>query len=137
MEDIINSEVLKSLRLNKSWSQEKLANASGLSLRTVQRVENTGTASLETKLALSSALEIKPEQLGVQSEQSQNRSNTAIYGYLGAAIGLVSSYSGITLGLWQGNVSFGQAGLWYGVVGAFIGITCGAIGFLNRRRVVA
>ncbi|MFS1874092.1 helix-turn-helix transcriptional regulator [Enterovibrio norvegicus] len=133
MEVMINSEVLKSLRLKKSWSQEKLANATGLSLRTVQRVENTGTASLETKLALSSALEIKPEKLCIHSSKTQERSNPVIYGYLGAAIGLVGSYAGISLGLWQGNLSFGQAGLWYGLVGAFVGLTCGAIGFLNTR----
>lgn len=47
MEQVISSDIVKQLRLNHAWSQEKLALASGLSLRTIQRIENEGTCSLE------------------------------------------------------------------------------------------
>ena len=96
MEEMINSELIKSLRLEKSWSQEKLAYASGLSLRTVQRAENSGTSSLETKLALSAALNVPAEKLMPHPSKPQQNQNTAIYGYIGAGVGLVCSYSAIT-----------------------------------------
>jgi transcriptional regulator with XRE-family HTH domain len=52
----INGEAVRALRERKSWSQEHLASASGLSVRTVQRVEVEGIASAETRLALAAAL---------------------------------------------------------------------------------
>ena len=45
----INGEAVRALREQKSWSQEHLANASGLSVRTVQRVEMENVASAETR----------------------------------------------------------------------------------------
>ncbi len=35
-----NTNKFKSLRLARAWSQEQLAELSGLSVRTVQRIEN-------------------------------------------------------------------------------------------------
>lgn len=137
MEVMIKSELVKSLRLNKSWSQEKLAAASGLSLRTVQRVESSGTASLETKLALCAALNIQPEQLNYSPSHSIPNSHTAHYGYIGAGVGLICSYAGITFSVVQGSISFGQAGIWYGTIGALVGISCGLIGVLKQRGYVA
>ena len=137
MEVMINSELLKSLRLKNSWSQEKLANASGLSLRTIQRAESTGTASLETRLALSTVLGIKPEELERKQKNSKSSSKGVVYGFAGAGVGLVCSYTGITYSVLQGNLSLGHAGVWYGVIGACAGITCAIIGSLNRRVHVA
>lgn len=54
----INSNLVLELRTAQSWSQEELALAAGLNLRTVQRIESDGTASLQSKKALASALEI-------------------------------------------------------------------------------
>ena len=54
----INGEAVRALREQKSWSQEHLASASGLSVRTVQRVEIDGVASAETRLALAAALDV-------------------------------------------------------------------------------
>lgn len=50
--------ILKRLRHKRNWSQEQLAEISGLSVRTIQRIESGGKASLETLNALASALEI-------------------------------------------------------------------------------
>ena len=46
------------LRNKKSWSQDELAIASGLNLRTIQRIENEASASLQSRKALASALDI-------------------------------------------------------------------------------
>ena len=54
----INGEAVRALRERKSWSQEHLADASGLSVRTVQRVEMENIASAETRLALAAALDV-------------------------------------------------------------------------------
>jgi transcriptional regulator with XRE-family HTH domain len=52
----VNTTLIKKIREEKSWSQEHLAEAAGLSLHIVQRVESDGNASPETKMALASAL---------------------------------------------------------------------------------
>ncbi len=59
----INSELVKQLRSEKSWSQEELAIASGLNLRTVQRIESEATASLQSKKALASAFGVAVRDL--------------------------------------------------------------------------
>jgi transcriptional regulator with XRE-family HTH domain len=59
----INGEAVRTLRERKSWSQEHLANASGLSVRTVQRVEVEHIASAETRLALAAALDVPVAEL--------------------------------------------------------------------------
>ncbi|WP_442871887.1 helix-turn-helix domain-containing protein [Colwellia sp. 75C3] len=42
----ININVIKTQRNNRAWSQTQLGDVSGLSLRTIQRIENTGVAFL-------------------------------------------------------------------------------------------
>ena len=51
----INAELVLEQRNANAWSQEEPAIAAGLNLRTVQRVESEGAASLQTKEALASA----------------------------------------------------------------------------------
>lgn len=59
----INGKIVRALREQKSWSQEHLASASGLSVRTVQRVEADSVASAETRLALAAALGVPVDDL--------------------------------------------------------------------------
>jgi DNA-binding XRE family transcriptional regulator len=54
----INAELVMLLRAKKAWSQEELSIASGLNLRTIQRIENEGSASLQSKKALASVFAI-------------------------------------------------------------------------------
>lgn len=54
---------LKSLRLEKGWSQEQLATISGLSERTIQRAERGDMPSLETVRALAASFELSHAQL--------------------------------------------------------------------------
>lgn len=59
----INAALVKQLRSDKSWSQEELAIACGLNLRTVQRIENEATASLQSKKALAAAFGVAIKDL--------------------------------------------------------------------------
>lgn len=52
------ANLVKSLREQRSWTQSHLAQVTGLSDRTIQRIESDGTASKESLLALASAFEI-------------------------------------------------------------------------------
>lgn len=50
----LNKDTLKNHRDSRAWSQTQLAEVSGLSLRTVQRIEKTGVASQESAKSLAS-----------------------------------------------------------------------------------
>ncbi|MCU4677651.1 helix-turn-helix transcriptional regulator [Catenovulum sp. 2E275] len=63
MENMINIKLLKKVRNDKHWSQDELAIASGLSLRTVQRVESSGKCSQETLKSLCAALDVDVNKL--------------------------------------------------------------------------
>ena len=54
----INSKLVVKYRNAKAWSQQQLADICDLSLRTIQRAENTANASQETVKALASAFDI-------------------------------------------------------------------------------
>ncbi|HZF81834.1 MAG TPA: DUF4177 domain-containing protein [Rubrivivax sp.] len=59
----INSALVLRLRNARSWSQEELATAAGLNLRTIQRIENEASASLQSKKALASVFDIDIQAL--------------------------------------------------------------------------
>ena len=54
----IDTEKLKRWREERFWSQEHLAELSGIALRTVQRIESGGTASRESITALAAAYNV-------------------------------------------------------------------------------
>lgn len=54
---------VRRLREQRAWSQEQLAEIAGINVRTLQRVESGGGGSLETRMALASALEVAPADL--------------------------------------------------------------------------
>lgn len=57
MEMQINVDVVKTARLKRAWSQEQLAGAAGLGVRTIQRIEANGVASNETIKCLAAVFE--------------------------------------------------------------------------------
>lgn len=69
-----NINNLKKFRIEYKWSQTQLAELSGLSLRTIQRIENGEKPSMESIKALSSLFEIdffisdNPEQIEEQDK---------------------------------------------------------------------
>ena len=55
--------MIRELRLERAWSQEQLAEAAGVSIRTVQRTENGSVPGLETLKALAAVFEMDVESL--------------------------------------------------------------------------
>ena len=79
--DAINLRDIKELRLERHWSQDQLAEMSGLSIRTIQRIENGENAGLESLKSLAAVFEIniadsdknkEIEQIRKEEEYVQN-----------------------------------------------------------------
>jgi transcriptional regulator with XRE-family HTH domain len=61
----VDSKRIRAEREQRAWSQEHLASAAGVSLRTVQRVEGTGLASYDTAQAVAAVFGIDVAELRV------------------------------------------------------------------------
>ncbi|HEU5137899.1 MAG TPA: helix-turn-helix transcriptional regulator [Steroidobacteraceae bacterium] len=133
----LNPAGVRKLREAKSWTQEHLASAAGVSLRTIQRMEADGSASAESRLAIAAALGVPvgdiPLALDVdQTGRSSELHRIAIgtrWGYAGLALGTLASAAGIL----NGSANPEQAGIALGVLGGFAGLAAGAIGVLSQR----
>ncbi len=67
--------IVRKLRLQRGWSQEQLAEVSGLSIRTIQRIERGNKPGLETLKSLAAIFEVdlsifNTEQLAMNENQS-------------------------------------------------------------------
>lgn len=69
--------LIQKLRLQRGWSQEQLAELSGLSVRTIQRVERGQTASAESLKALASVFEVDFSTLKEPEMNTLSEPNTA------------------------------------------------------------
>lgn len=65
----INAKKIKQLRTDRAWTQQHLADACGISLRTIQRVERYGNSSKETLMALAAVFEQEHAALVDQTNQ--------------------------------------------------------------------
>lgn len=65
----IKVDLMLQMRKAKAWSQDELATASGLNLRTIQRIEKEATASLQSMKALASAFDVNI--LDLEYEESE------------------------------------------------------------------
>jgi transcriptional regulator with XRE-family HTH domain len=72
----LRGDIVKSLRLSKQWTQQQLSEVCDVNLRTIQRVENQGSASLETIMALCVAFEVKREVLFAVPKPEENTLQT-------------------------------------------------------------
>ena len=59
----IDGERLRNLRTDANWTQDELATAAALTLRTVQRMENGGRTSLQSLKSVAAALNVPSEEL--------------------------------------------------------------------------
>ena len=83
---------IRDLRAERSWSQEHLAGASGLSLRTVQRVESGYSCASDTLMALAAAFGIPAAELTKLAPPStENRRVLGLTDQQAAWIGLALS----------------------------------------------
>ena len=55
---LIDKDIVKNARQQRGWTQQQFADICDLNIRTIQRVEKTGVASMETSKALASVLEV-------------------------------------------------------------------------------
>lgn len=69
----INADRVIQLRRKHHWSQDELATAAGLVLRTIQRVEASGSASLQTLKAIAAAFEADIQELKIAAENVMPR----------------------------------------------------------------
>lgn len=65
----INAQLIKDRRTSNKWTQQHLADACGLSLRTIQRVERYGNASNETVASLAAVFEIDQSDIVVEERE--------------------------------------------------------------------
>ena len=72
----LNSEKIVQARQSRAWSQQHLAAVCGLSVRTIQRVENNGAGSLETIKAMAACLELTVDELRAVSAPPQRAQQT-------------------------------------------------------------
>lgn len=70
---------MKSLRLERRWSQEELAQLSDLNVRTIQRVEKGQSVGAETLKALAAVFEISTDELAklIESEKCMPQTEDA------------------------------------------------------------
>jgi transcriptional regulator with XRE-family HTH domain len=59
----IQAKRVRELRIQRGWTQQHLADACAVSLRTVQRIERDGNAATETVSALCAVFDVEREQL--------------------------------------------------------------------------
>lgn len=135
MDEMIKKDLIRTLRGERSWSQDQLASISGLSLRTIQRIEKQGTCSLDSKKALASAFDldvVNLEQNAPKTKTINSAKRGLVFGFTGVLIGLLCAYAGITTSLLSNHITLSEAGLYYGVGGAFSGIACSIIILLSK-----
>lgn len=56
---LMDAEKVRTLRLDNGWTQEQFAEMCDVSVRTIQRIEKTGIAALDTANALAAVLEVE------------------------------------------------------------------------------
>jgi len=69
------SNPIRKLRIERAWSQEQLAEMSGLSVRTVQRAENGAPSGLETLKSLAAVFEVSLDKLRGEEQTEQQSPN--------------------------------------------------------------
>ncbi len=78
MDMLINAVKIQTLRKDKLWSQEEMATASGLGLRTIQRVERSGRCSQETLKAIAATFEVDAKSLLISNSLPEDYSNVQL-----------------------------------------------------------
>lgn len=66
----VNTQKIKNLREQRGWSQNQLAQMSGISLRTLQRMEKDGNCSIESVKSIASVFEVDFKEI-LQEEDSK------------------------------------------------------------------
>ncbi len=71
--------IVKKLRLQKCWSQEQLSQFTGLSVRTIQRIEQGQQASLESLKSIAAVFQINLDDLQQESDMDTHSNNNSTH----------------------------------------------------------
>ena len=113
--------LIQRLRLKRGWSQQQLADASGLSVRTIQRLENGQPASMESLKCLAAVFEVdiatlqNPEPPMNSSTAEADRQEAEAFRYVRRLRGFyvhLFQYLFVNLGLVALNLIFMPHRLW-------------------------
>lgn len=93
----IDAHLIKQQRQLRGWTQQHLSDVTGVSLRTIQRVESQGQGSHETISALASVFEIDRQTLLITEPMEPAQSNglgwlVAVSLVVGASLGATLTY---------------------------------------------
>ena len=127
----IDARLVRQLREKRAWSQEHLAQAAGIGVRTLQRLESEGRCSAETRLALAAAFGVDVAFLDVRPGGSPRRFNGLFWGTL-------SGFCGVTVGMVCADTAIAhnaaglESGMEMGLIGLFAGLSYAALGLLHR-----
>lgn len=137
----INSDLIRELRERHGLTQETLAEAAGLSTRTIQRLERGGVASMETAMALASVFDIDATALEdcslEQARLLRSIERGHRFGMTGVAlgaVGAVGAVAGVALGAASGGTTTAAAGMWLGLIGLSTGSIAALLGWLVERQ---
>lgn len=95
----IDRDVLRVARDKYLWTQEDLAAASGLSTRTIQRIEAQGRCSKDSLKALASALDIAAIDFIITDDTEDKLNNRSWV--IGPILGSLGGLMGCSIGGWQ------------------------------------
>lgn len=139
MKPIFDPQNLINLRHSHHWTQEELSAASGVSTRTIQRIEREGGGSLETWKALAAAFDVDIKFFEIRRDYSHYSLSEIKLGRAGLIF--ASVWSGLCCALLWGTVFMRmRAGhslneLWpFVVLGLSLSLMCLVILMLGWRR---
>tara|TARA_R110002094_G_scaffold103333_1_gene102794 strand:- start:167 stop:634 length:468 start_codon:yes stop_codon:yes gene_type:complete len=122
---------VRKLRLKRAWSQEQLAQFSGLNIRTIQRIERGQKAGLESLKALAAVFEVEVDDLLMEkamnnSDKYNDEENKVIEHVqdIKAFYSHLINYAVVVLGLFLINflTSPGYYWAWWAALGWGIGV---------------
>jgi len=122
---------VRKLRLKRAWSQEQLAQFSGLNIRTIQRIERGQKAGLESLKSLAAVFEIELDELleekNMESSDKYSEEENRVIEHVRDIKGFYShliNYGVVMLGLFIVNfiTSPGYYWAWWAAFGWGIGV---------------
>jgi transcriptional regulator with XRE-family HTH domain len=131
--------IVRKLRTERGWTQEHLAQLTGLSVRSIQRIERGQSCSLETQNALAAVFEIErsifnPEEASTNEVVLRPANLAAIVHVKGLEGLLGHAYLFGVFATVGFVIGFGQPELFWCLVGWSIGLLCHGLavfGFLS------
>ena len=99
---LLVSETVKDLRSQNGWTQQHLAEICDVSVRTIQRVEKDGVASMEPTLALASVFNVEKTSLLMDSvresgEAAAQPKTSWVHGVAGLALFVLGLGAGVMI----------------------------------------